>query len=38
VDIVVKKKKGIPGVGVYKETEKGYKALSKPPTSLRRYR
>ncbi|CDW83400.1 UNKNOWN [Stylonychia lemnae] len=38
VDIAVKKKKFVPGIGTYKELDKGYQALSKPPTSLRRYR
>jgi hypothetical protein len=38
IDEYVKAKKEIPGIGRYKDTEKGYQALSKPPTSLRRYR
>lgn len=38
VDDEVKIKSFMPGVGKYKETEKGYLALSKPPTSLRRIR
>jgi hypothetical protein len=33
-----KEKSAIPGVGKYKETEKGYRILSKPPTSLKRRR
>ena len=31
-------KSAIPGVGKYKETERGYLILSKPPTSLMRRR
>lgn len=38
IDIAVKDKSYIPGIGKYKDTEKGYQSLSKPPTSLRRYR
>jgi hypothetical protein len=37
-DLIEKEKSAIPGVGKYKETEKGFKILSKPPTSLRRRR
>ena len=33
-----KRKKYVPGAGHYKETEKAFNKLSKPPTSLRRYR
>ena len=31
-------KSAVPGVGKYKETERGYLILSKPPTSLMRRR
>jgi hypothetical protein len=31
-------KSAIPGVGKYKDTERGYQILSKPPTSLMRRR
>ena len=37
-DASEKERKGVPGVGKYKETERGYRALSKPPTSLKRRR
>jgi len=37
-DALEKEKKAIPGVGKYKETERGYKILSSLPTSLRRRR
>ena len=38
VDVEVNKRKSVPGIGKYKEIERGYKALSRPPTSLRRCR
>jgi hypothetical protein len=38
VDDVVKAKTFIPGVGKYKELDKGYGQLSRPPTSLQRRR
>ena len=38
VDEVVKAKSYVPGIGKYKEIEKGLAALSKPLTSLRRNR
>ena len=38
VDDEVKLKGFVPGIGKYKDVEKGYKALSRPPTSLRRHR
>jgi hypothetical protein len=37
-DPMDKVKSAIPGVGKYKETERGYRILSKPPTSLKRRR
>ena len=33
-----KSKSAVPGVGKYKETERGFQILSKPPTSLMRRR
>jgi hypothetical protein len=38
VDEAVKSRKHVPGIGKYQETERGYRALSKPPTSLRKCR
>jgi hypothetical protein len=38
IDEYVKSKVFVPGIGKYKEIDRGYKSLSKPPTSLRRYR
>jgi hypothetical protein len=38
VDEVVKAKSYIPGIGKYKDIDKGMNILSKPPTSLRRVR
>jgi hypothetical protein len=38
VDLEVKRKSFIPGIGKYKDIEKGYKILSAPPMSLRRHR
>lgn len=38
VDQVVKLKNYVPGIGKYKEIEKGINILSTPPTSLRRLR
>ena len=38
VDQEVKNKAFMPAVGRYKDLEKGYNALSKPPTSLKRRR
>jgi hypothetical protein len=38
VDDAVRVRRDVPGIGRYKEIEKGYQALSRPPTSLRRYR
>jgi hypothetical protein len=38
VDQVVKAKNFVPGIGKYKEIEKGINKLSRPPTSLRRLR
>ena len=38
VDIHVKSKSYIPGIGKYKDIEKGLDYLSKPPTSLRKNR
>ena len=38
LEIISRAKSAIPGVGKYKETEKGYQILSKPPTSLKRRR
>jgi hypothetical protein len=38
IDDYVKSKVFVPGIGKYKEIDRGYKSLSKPPTSLRRYR
>ena len=38
IDIAVKEKAFIPGIGRYKEADEGYLKLSKPPTSLKRHR
>jgi hypothetical protein len=38
LEINARAKSAIPGVGKYKDTEKGYQILSKPPTSLMRRR
>jgi hypothetical protein len=38
VDLEVKKRGFVPGIGKYKEVEKGLRYLSKPITSLRRLR
>lgn len=38
VDRIVKSKSIIPGIGKYKDLDKGYNILSTPPTSLRRLR
>jgi hypothetical protein len=38
VDRIVKAKSLIPGIGRYKDLEKGINILSRPPTSLRRLR
>ncbi len=38
LDITMRLKSSVPGVGKYKDTEKGLMILSKPPTSLRRLR
>lgn len=38
VELYVDNKKNNPGIGKYKETDKGYNALSRPVSSLRRRR
>lgn len=38
VDQIVKAKSYVPGIGKYKDVEKGLNILSTPPTSLRRVR
>jgi hypothetical protein len=38
IDTEVKTKKSVPGVGSYKDLERGYRSLSTMPTSLRKRR
>jgi hypothetical protein len=38
VEQAAKRKAFIPGIGKYKEVDRGYKILSRPCTSLRRLR
>lgn len=38
LDLEVKRKSFVPGIGKYKDLEKGYNILSTAPTSIRRRR